>query len=372
MDFAFSEEQEMLRSQARSYLHDRFPEERVVELAGSEEGWDPASWREMAELGWLGLSAPEASGGAGMGFLEETVLFEELGWALFPGPYFSSVALALPALQNDPGEVERLVSGASTFTLAWAEPQGLVGLQDVTEAEGAGIGTVTKASPGGQGWTLDGQKVLVPDLASAERIVVLARGDQGPGLWVVERTAAVTRSHSTMDPTRRYGTLDLSGTPASLLVEPARTKEVMRQVRLRALAALSLEAVGVAQRALDISRAYVGERKQFGKPIGSYQAVSHQVADSYMGTELARSTAYRAAWCVAEDDAEAPVAAADAKARAGENAVAVCERAIQVLGGIGFTWEHILHRLYKRAQWIDSFEGFGATQRSVVASALLG
>ena len=142
-------------------------------------------------------------------------------------------------------------------------------------------------------------------------------------------------------------------------------------VRLRLLAALAAEAVGVAQKALELGVEYVSQREQFGKKIGTYQAVSHPLADTYVETELARSLAYWAAWSVAEDDERAPLAAAAAKAQCAETAVAACERSIQVHGGIGFTWEHPLHRYYKRAQWIDAFGGHAAKQRAVVAAALL-
>ena len=142
-------------------------------------------------------------------------------------------------------------------------------------------------------------------------------------------------------------------------------------MRLRLLAALAAEAVGVAQKALELGVAYVSDREQFGKKIGTYQAVSHPLADTYVETELARSLAYWAAWCVAEEDERAPVAVASAKSFSAETAVAACERSIQVHGGIGFTWEHVLHRYYKRAQWIDAFGGHAAKQREVVAAALL-
>ena len=137
------------------------------------------------------------------------------------------------------------------------------------------------------------------------------------------------------------------------------------------LAALALEAVGIAAKALELGVEYVSQREQFGKKIGTYQAVSHPLADTYVETELARSLAYWAAWCVAEEDEQAPVAVAAAKSMAAETAVAACERSIQVHGGIGFTWEHVLHRYYKRAQWIDAFGGHAANQREVVAAHLL-
>jgi alkylation response protein AidB-like acyl-CoA dehydrogenase len=308
--FAFTADQEALRNEARRYLEERFPAERVAELADSEAGWDPASWAELAELGWLGVSVAEEEGGAGLGFLEEAVLLEELGRALYPGPYFSTVALALPALP--PEERARVAAGE----VRWS-----------AEVDG-----------------------LVPDLALVDRVVT------GEGA-----AAATGETLETMDSTRRLGRL------AAGPREPL--PRGVDRPRLRA--ALALEAVGVAQRALDYGVAHAKERQQFGKPIGVYQAVSHSLVDSFTATELARSLAYWAAWCVSEDDPEAAVAAAAAKSYASEAAVSACERSIQVLGGVGFTWEHPLHRYYKRAQWIQAFDGFPAVQRAEVADLLL-
>jgi alkylation response protein AidB-like acyl-CoA dehydrogenase len=312
MDFAFREEQEHLRDEARSYLARRYPAERIAELADSEEGWEPASWQELAELGWLGVSIPEDHGGAGLGFLEEAVLFEELGRALYPGPYFSTIALALPALGDE--QLAKVASGEERWS---------------AEVDG-----------------------LVPDLRAVD--------------WVVtEEGAARAEGESlpTMDSTRRLGRLGDGGRtslPGAGAID-----------RSRALTALALEAVGVAQRALELGVEHASSRRQFGKAIGVYQAVSHQLADTYVETELARSLAYWAAWCVSEDDEQAPVAAAAAKAHASETAVNACERAIQVHGGIGFTWEHVLHRYYKRAQWVQAFMGFPSALRAEVADSLL-
>jgi alkylation response protein AidB-like acyl-CoA dehydrogenase len=311
MQFAFTDEQESLRREARAFLAEHFPAERVAELADSEPGWDPGSWRRLAELGWLGVSVPEEHGGAGLGFVEEAVLLEELGRALYPGPYFSTVALALPALTPE------LQAEVAAGEARWS-----------AEVDG-----------------------LVPDLGSVD--------------WVVAEDAAVRAEGEvleTMDATRRLGRLapDAERRPLDGAID-----------RPRALAALAVEAVGVAQRALELGIEHARSRTQFGRPIGVYQAVSHTLADTYAETELARSLAYWAAWCVEEDDPEAPVAAAAAKAFAADSAVAACERAIQVHGGIGFTWEHILHRYYKRAQWIEAFGGFGSVLRAEVAGELL-
>jgi alkylation response protein AidB-like acyl-CoA dehydrogenase len=285
----------------------------------------------MAELGWIGLSAPESAGGSGMSFLDEAVLLEELGYALYPGPYFSTVALALPALELQPDLLAQVASGASTATAA------------------------TSA-------------LRVPDGAVADLIVV-ADADSSK-VTVHQASDCSIEELSTMDRTRCYASVAAKG-DGTVLAEGKEGADLLRQIELRALAAAALEAVGVAQKALDLAREYVKERQQFGKPIGIYQAVSHQVADTYLQVELARSLAYWAAWCVAESDEQAGRAALAAKAQATEAAVFACERSIQVHGGIGFTWEHVLHRYYKRAQWLQGFRGYPSAQLSRIADALL-
>ena len=364
MDFAFSEEQEMLRGQARSFLAEKSSADRVAELAVSGEGWDPGLWPQVAELGWIGLSVPEGKGGAGFGFLEEAVLFEEMGYALYPGPYFATVGLALPALA-DADVLGSVIAGEFPATLAYAERPGPSLFYDLDN-----VGTRAEKANGT--WTLSGEKHLVPDAQVGGCAVVIARTSEGVALFLVRITDQICENKTTVDTTRRMSRLALDGVDAQLLVGPEESARLLERIRLRALAALSLEAVGIAQRVLELAIEHSKERRQFEKPIGAYQAVSHQVSNIYMETELARSLAYWAAWCVAEEDDQASVAVAAAKSAAGEAAVAACERAIQVHGGIGFTWEHILHRYYKRAQWIDSFEGFGALQRKVIAERLFG
>ncbi|MDQ4095585.1 MAG: acyl-CoA dehydrogenase, partial [Actinomycetota bacterium] len=221
---------------------------------------------------------------------------------------------------------------------------------------------------------LEGSLDLVPDLLICNAVVVCASTDEGDGLWLVDltRDGVEVESLGTMDATRRLGRLTLSGSSAKPLVEPGGAWDVLRHIGMRAGAASALEAVGIAQKALDLALEHTKTREQFGKPIGSYQAVSHQIADTYMDVELARSLAYWAAWCVAENDDRVTVAVPAAKSAAAEAAVRACERSIQVHGGIGFTWEHILHRYYKRAQWLESFGGYGYVQRRHVADSLLG
>ena len=290
MDFSFSREQEELRREARAFL----------------EANADAPLSALRELGWLGVSVPEERGGGGLSFVDEAILFEEAGRALYAAPFLTT-AVVLPAL-------------AEVDEQAWS-------------VEVAG-------------W--------VPNLDDVDAVL---RED----MTVAPAEGETVR---TTDETRPLGRLVVQSHEDSLDGD-------FEPVRLRLLAGLALEAVGVAQRVLELGIGYVAEREQFGKKIGTYQAVSHPLADTYVETELARSLAYWAAWCVAEEDERAPVAVASAKAFAGENAVAACERSIQVHGGIGFTWEHDLHRYYKRAQWIDAFGGHAAVHRRAVAAAIL-
>jgi alkylation response protein AidB-like acyl-CoA dehydrogenase len=364
VDFAFTEEQRMLADQARSFLSGRFPAERVAQLAEAGEH-DQDAWREMAQLGWTGLSVSEERGGSGTGFLDEAVLFEELGHALYPGPYFSSVALSLDALANTE-HVAELTQGSDAFTLAWAEPDGPTRLSDFAQV-------TTKAQPSGDEYILTGDKELVPDLQSATGVVVVAALDGATGLFLVrpDQSGASVNGQTTVDSTRRLGRLSLDGATGELLVGPEQSGDVIARIRLKAMTAAALESVGVCRRVQKLAVDHVGSRRQFDKPIGTYQAVSHQVVNIYVDTELARSLAYWAAWCLEEGDERAPVAAAAAKGFATEAAVDACEKAIQVHGGIGFTYEHELHRYYKRAQWLEAFEGHAPAQRAAVAEALL-
>jgi alkylation response protein AidB-like acyl-CoA dehydrogenase len=354
MDFAFSDEQEMLRSAAREWLADRYPLDRVAELADSPNGWDPASWKDLTEMGWLD---PE------LGVLEHAVLAEEAGYALYPGPWLSTVALARPAYGASPTP--------RPATLAWAD-DGATTLRDAT------LSVACRADDEVDGWRLSGIKRAVPDASAAEEAVVVARSAEGVALFRVDLDThrEVVHPLSTMDSTRRLAELRLDGTPAELLGteqlgDSAGITAVLATVRRRMLALLACEAVGVARCALDLAVAYATTRTQFDRPIGSYQGVSHRLANVYAALQLARSLAYRAAWCVAVDDADTDEAVASATVAAGQAAVSGCEQAIQAMGGIGFTWDHPLHRLYKRAQWINAFEGFPRAHRADLAALLL-
>lgn len=359
MNFAFSDEQEMLRTSARELMRKRYPPERVAAIADGE-GFDRSEWAAIAELGWTGIGVPEEEGGAGLTFLEEMVLAEEFGRALYPGPFLSSIVLALAVLAeaNAWGLVNSIVGGERIATLAWAGPDGRFEVDPAPKVSWEDGG-------------LSGERLFVPDLGVADLLVIVGSYADGPGVWTIERDkpGIAWRELPTVDSTRRLGELLLESAPANMLDAPP--AGFLERARDRALAALAAEAVGVASRALELGIEYATGRQQFGRPIGTFQAVSHSLAQGFVEVETARSLAYWAGWAVAENAPEASTASASAKARAAEAAVAVCERAIQAHGGIGFTWDHPLHRYYKRALQIAAMMGWGPEQRTRVAAELL-
>jgi alkylation response protein AidB-like acyl-CoA dehydrogenase len=298
MDFAFTEDQLALKQQARAWLADRFPLDRDWESTEDR-------WSELAELGWLDVAEAE------LGFVEEALLLEELGYACYPGPYLSTVGLALVWLSAE--QRARVAAGEEKWSVDVDGYVPWLGAVDFV------------VSDGGTGYPARGEEV------------------------------------ASVDPSRPFGRLEKAdGEPL------AGGRDLPR-----ARTASAAEALGVAQRALDLGVEHAKTRLQFGKPIGTYQAVSHPLAQTYTDVELARSLVYWAAWCVAEEDERAPLAAAAAKAFATEAAVLACERSIQVHAGIGFTWEHPLHRFYKRALWLEGFGRRPAELRLELAGAIL-
>jgi alkylation response protein AidB-like acyl-CoA dehydrogenase len=348
MDFAVTPEQEALRRTAREYLRDRYPLDALASLADPGPGWDARSWPELVALGWLD---PD------LGPVELGLLAEETGYALHPGPWLPTVALAAPAF-HAAGDYPVVPA-----TLAWSEPT--PGPRRLPAAAGdvrcrARAGTVT------------GRKIDVPAGADVSAVVVVAHGADGVELHLVDPlTAGVEVAGATVDPTRPSANLDLSGTPARALVPASRAAQVLCQTRVWALALLACEAVGVARRALDLACEHAKTRTQFGRPIGANQAVSHPLAEVYASVELARSLAYRAAWSVSATTAGSSEAVLTATVAARRAARDACEAAIQTLGGIGFTWEHPIHRWYRRALWHDSFEGSPSDLRAELAALLL-
>jgi alkylation response protein AidB-like acyl-CoA dehydrogenase len=328
VNFDFSDDQHAIKRTAKELLAERFKPERVRELAESGE-YDDATWTELSELGWPGIFIGEEHGGQGLGTVELIILMEELGYSLAPLPYLSNAAagLVLEAAGSDE-QKERWLPG-----IASGETRGTVGLLKD-----------------------DGEAKLVPDADSAEVILLLGH-DAGR---IVERGQAEVDPVQTMDATRRFARVRAGGAGEAL--EGDRIPGTSRLA-----AALAAELTGIAQRAMEMAVEYARDRKQFGRPIGSYQAVSHRCAQMLLETEGARSASYYAAWAADAEPATLPLAACMAKAYASDAGWRVCTSALQVHGGIGFTWEHDLHFFLKRAKVDALLYGSAREHREAVA-----
>jgi alkylation response protein AidB-like acyl-CoA dehydrogenase len=373
MNFGFNDEQELLRSTARKFFENECPSETVRRLMDTPEGMTPELWGKLAEQGWLGLVFPEAYDGMGLGFVDLTVLMEEMGRAVVPGPYFSTVLLGGLAIVEAGSEAQKkewlpkIAGGQKRVTLAWMEPSAMLGAAGVTlEAKGAG-----------GGYTLSGTKLFVPDAHTADAIVVAARtgagkGDEGVSLFLVPRdTRGVeVKLLPTMDQTRKLCEVTLSGVSlgADALVGGAGAGWApLARVLDRACVALCAEMCGGAQRVLDMTVEYAKIRQAFGKPIGSYQGVKHKAADMLVEVENSKSITYYAAWAMDEGSAEGPLAVSMAKAYVSDAYRRVSAAGIQLHGGIGFTWEHDLHLYFKRAKGSEFTFGDATYHRERVA-----
>ena len=369
MNFAFSEEQEELRKSVRRFLEDKSTESEVRRLMETTEGYDKAVWDQMAnQLGLQGLAIPEEYGGSGFSYVELIVVLEEMGRALLCAPYFSTVALAANTLLHsgdDAAKKEHLpgiASGETIATLAFTEDSG-------RWDEGA---ITLTASKSGGGYTLDGQKMFVIDGHTADLILVAGRTGDAVSLFAVEADAAgLTRTPlSTMDQTRKQARLELSGTPAKLIGAEGEGWKTLNKVLDLAAVALAAEQVGGAQKVLEMSVEYAKVRVQFGRPIGSFQAIKHKCADMLLEVESAKSAAYYAGWAAAEDNDELPVVASLAKAYCSDAYFHAAAENIQIHGGIGFTWEHPAHLYFKRAKSSELLLGDPTYHRELLAQRI--
>jgi len=342
VNFDLNDEQRMLQEAAREFLAARVKSERIRELAESDDAFSEDLWREMSELNWPGLMVSEAYGGQELGTIELAVLMEQLGYALVPGPIFSSILAGIVLEHGATDEQkERYLA-----PLASGEQRGTVALWD----KGAGWRpddvTLEPESANG-GYVLNGEKLFVLDAARADFFIVGATGDRR---FIVERDAAgvAVIPTETIDGTRKQYAVRLDGVKVD---EDAAfsLEDTLESVRVRVFTAVAAELAGIAQRTLEMAVDYAKERKQFGRPIGAYQAVSHRCAQMLLETESSRSAVYYAAWAADNEPETAPLAASMAKAYASDAGMRVTGASLQVHGGIGFTWEHDLHLFLKRA-----------------------
>ncbi len=374
MNFAFTEEQEELRSAARAFLADHSAPQQVRQAMESELGYDPDVWKRIgAELGWTAITVPEEYGGLGLGPVELIALQEVMGEALLCAPFFSSVCLganALLAAGSDEQKREHLpgiAEGRTRATLAWTEPNGSWGAD--------GIEAV--AAKRGGDFALNGRKRTVLDGHCADLLIVAARregsfGEEGISLFAVPAGAkgVERRALATLDQTRRLAEVELRDVrvPASaLLGEEGRGWAPLSEALDLAAVALSAEQVGGAQKCLDLSVEYAKQRVQFGRPIGSFQAIKHKCADMLVRVESARSASYYAG-CLAADGGDAlPAVASLAKAYCSDAYFHCAAEAIQIHGGVGFSWEYDVHLYFKRARSTEMFLGDAAHHRELVA-----
>jgi alkylation response protein AidB-like acyl-CoA dehydrogenase len=369
VNFAFSTEQQELRSMVRDFLADRSPESEVRRLMETEEGYDPAVWSQLGdELGLLGLAIPEEYGGAGYGFVELGVVLEEAGRALLCAPYFSSVVLAATTVLHSGDDAARkdylpgLASGQVRGTLALTEDSG--------RWDEAGV--TLRAAQTSDGWTLEGHKNFVLDGHTATLILVVARTPSGISLFAVDADAAgLTRTPlSTMDMTRKLARLDFAGTPARLLGSEGAAWPLLARVLDLAAIGLAAEQVGGATKAMEMAVDYAKIRIQFGRPIGSFQAIKHKCADMLVRVESAKSAAYYGLWAAAELNEELPAVASLAKSYCSDAYFHCAGENIQIHGGIGFTWEHPAHLYFKRAKTSQLLFGDPTYHRELLAQRI--
>ncbi len=369
MILGVSAEQEELRASVRRFLADRAPISAVRELMETTDGLDAGVWRQAGEqLGLQGIAIPEEYGGSGFSFAEQAIVLEELGAALYGGPYLASAVLAATALLASPDEDARkahlpgIASGELIATLAFTEEDGSWDPDAVRLA----------ATSDGDGWRLDGRKSFVLDGHTAGLILVVARTGDGLGLFAVPADAAgLTRTAlPTLDQTRKLARLDFAAVPATLIGSPGDGTAVLSHTLDVAAIAQAAEQLGGAQRALDMAVEYAKVRHQFGRPIGSFQAIKHRCADLLLEVESLRSAVQYAAAAVAENSAEVPVVASLVKAYASDVYFHVAAENIQIHGGIGFTWEHDAHLYFKRAKASELFLGDASYHREHLAARI--
>jgi alkylation response protein AidB-like acyl-CoA dehydrogenase len=372
MNLGISTEQRELRESVRRFLTERAPLTKVRELMETADGTDPDVWRQAsAQLGLPGIAIPEEYGGAGFSFAEQAIVLEELGAALFTGPYLASAVLAATALlASDDEEAKKdllpgIAAGETVATLAFTEDGG--------SWDPASI-RLAAAKTTENGWRLDGHKSFVLDGHAADLILAVAatETDGKLSLFAVTSTAngLTRRALPTLDQTRKLARLAFNHTPARLVGEPGTARAVLDHTLDVAAVALAAEQLGGAQRALDMAVAYAKVRQQFGRPIGSFQAIKHRCADLLLEVESLRSAVGYAAAAVAAGSAEVPVLASLLKAYASEVYSHVAGENIQIHGGIGFTWEHDAHLYLKRAKASELFLGDASYHRERLATRI--
>ena len=368
MDLDFTEEQRELQASVRAFLSRECP---IAVVRAAVERGEPADalWQSMVELGWPGLTVATEHGGVGLGFVELAVVVEELGRVIAPGPFVATVTQFAPTVRHagTPEQQARFLGA-----VARGEVTGALAASGATgSAAAADLGVVAHRADGG--WRLEGSEHHVLDGAAADEIAVAARVDDGVGVFVVPAGTARTQVTPTLDASRHHATIELDGATVNderALGVPGDAGAALERALHEATAALALETVGTCQSIFDLAIEHAKAREQFGVAIGSFQATKHKFADLLIALERARATCYYAALTIAEDDDRRGLATSMAKVAAGDCQRLVGQEGIQVLGGIGFTWEHDMHLYVKRAKAGDALLGTAGRHRLKVADLI--
>jgi alkylation response protein AidB-like acyl-CoA dehydrogenase len=367
VNFSFSDDQILLKNSVRAALDEQCTPAHVRSMADDAKGYGAELWGEMAKLGWLGLPFPEEQGGAGLGFVELALVLEEIGRAAYPGPFFATVVLGGLGLMLGGSAAQKdkwlaaIAAGKARATAALVEEQ-----LDWDPAS-----TAATADKSGRGWALSGLKRFVPWAETADVVLVPARSPEGLSLFLVDpRAASVTLTPMVgIDLTTRWSEMRLDKVAVgadAILGRPGAAGPILESLLRRAAVMSSAEMLGAARRCLDMSVEYAKVREQFGQPIGSYQAIRHRCAEMLLEAENAHAAVYYAAWALSAGADDAAAASSICKSYVNEAARKVCGDAIQVHGGIGFTWEYDLHLYMKRAKALEPLYGDTEYHRELV------
>ena len=370
MDFSFTPDQTLLKNSARAFLDEHCKPATVRLLWDDPRGESEAMWKEMAQLGWLGLALPEEHGGSGLGMVETALLLEELGRAAYAGPYWPTMLVAHVITEAGTDAPRKrwlgaIAGGAARATLALLD----------ADLDWSPSAVATRAEKTATGWQLSGTKRYVAWSHVADVLLVPARTPEGLSLFLVDPSASGLTSSpvQSMDPGLRLAHLTLDRVPVradEALGAPGSAGPLLSQLLRRAGVGAAAEMLGAARRCLDMAVGYAKVREQFGQPIGSFQAIRHKCSEMLLETENSHAAVYYAAWALDAGADDAETAASIAKSYVGDAARKVCGEAIQVHGGIGFTWEYDLHMYFKRAKGLEAQYGDADYHRELIVSAV--
>ena len=366
MNFEFSEEQNLLREQASGFLNDHSSMKVVREILDGDEPYDKALWAKVVEMGWTATVIPEEYDGLGLSYLELSVIAEELGRALAPIPFSSSVYLATEAI---------LAAGSNELKEEWL-PKLAAGSTIGCFAAGEGSGQLTAKSLAttADGGKITGSKIPVADGDVADFAIVITTCDKGDGasayLVDLDQSSVTTTTIKTIDPSRSHAKLDFNGATGALLGKEGEGLALVEKVYDRAAVLFAWEAVGGSETALEMAKEYAMGRFAFGRPIATYQAIKHKLANMYVKITLARGNCYYGAWALSTDAAELPVAAASARVSAIQAYYFAAKENVQTHGGMGFTWEFDCQFPYRRSKLLSVNIGSEATWQEKLIKAI--